>query len=57
MTEGKQVIAVGSVTASYLPNALVPKEETQEGIIALLEELDLRAPIFFFPAPHNLDLL
>ena len=48
-TEGKQVIAVGAVTASYLSNALVAKDETQEGIIALLEVLDLEGAHIFLP--------
>lgn len=46
---GKQVIAVGAVTASDLPGALVAKEETQEGIIALLQELDLSGAQLFLP--------
>ncbi len=48
-TEGKQLIAVGSVTASYLPGALTPQEETQEGIIALLQKLDLSGAQLFLP--------
>ncbi len=48
-TKDKQVIAVGAVTASYLSNALVAKDETQEGIIALLEKLDLEGAHIFLP--------
>ncbi|HEY5259173.1 MAG TPA: hydroxymethylbilane synthase [Rhabdochlamydiaceae bacterium] len=48
-TEGKHVIAVGAVTASHLSNALVAKDETQEGIIALLEVLDLEGAHIFLP--------
>ena len=48
-TEGKHVIAVGSVTACHLPGALVAKEETQEGIIALLEKLDLSGAHLLLP--------
>ena len=50
----KQVIAVGSVTASHLAEQgvmtpWVAQEETQEGIIALLKTLDLHNAYLFIP--------
>ncbi len=51
--EGKEIIAVGARTQALLREeglySLVPSIETQEGIIALLESMDLESPYFFLP--------
>lgn len=51
--EGKIVIAVGKSTAEELEkrgiDPLVAKRETQEGVIELLETLDLRGAYIFWP--------
>lgn len=50
----KEVVAVGAVTAAHLArrgvmNPWVAKEETQEGLIALLSTLDLHNAYLFIP--------
>ncbi len=48
---GKEIIAVGARTAAHVKGALVrvAEEETQEGVIALLQTLDLTGAHFFIP--------
>lgn len=50
----KTVIAIGKVTAAHLlSHGIVPKwtaeEETQEGIVSMLKESDMRGAYVFFP--------
>lgn len=50
----KQLIAIGTVTAAHLtlqgyPPQYIAEQETQEGVIALLKQLDLKDPFFFLP--------
>lgn len=52
--QAKTIIAIGSVTAAYLSREqLTPQwiaeEETQEGVIALLNSIELKDAYFFFP--------
>jgi len=48
--EGKQLIAVGSATAALLPYAAtVAEEATAEGVVATIEALKLKNPLFFWP--------
>lgn len=47
--EYKTLIAIGPSTAKKLPPSLLPKEETQEGIVALLDSLDLTNAFLFCP--------
>lgn len=53
------LIAVGQATASLLPSALTPAQESQEGIIELLKTLDLSGAHLLLPrssqARHVLD--
>ncbi len=62
----KVIIAVGQKTGSLLKekgcDPLIAKVETQEGIVSLLECLDLKDPYFFLPRsklarPHLTDYL
>ena len=50
----QQLIAIGTVTATHLtmrgyPPQHVAEQETQEGVIALLKQLDLKNAFFFLP--------
>ncbi len=50
----KQLIAIGTVTAAHLamqgfPPQHIAEQETQEGVIALLKQLDLKDAYFFLP--------
>lgn len=52
--KSKTVIAIGEVTSAHLaafglPASLVSKEETQEGVIKLLNGMDLDDAYFFMP--------
>lgn len=52
-SDGKIVIAIGTKTAGLLKekgcDPLVSEIETQEGLIAFLESMDLKNPYFFLP--------
>ncbi len=54
LLNSKVIIAVGEKTAFYLKqqgieDVLIPKKETAEGIVALLEEEDLKRSFFLLP--------
>ncbi|MBS0615687.1 MAG: uroporphyrinogen-III synthase [Verrucomicrobia bacterium] len=56
---GKTLIAVGKATASLLPHSLVASNECQEGVVELLQTLDLERANVLLPrssqARHLLD--
>lgn len=45
----KECIAVGPATAELLPDSMIAKRHTAEGVIALLKELDLAKAHLFYP--------
>ncbi len=47
--EGKTIVAIGEGTASLLPSPLIAKEATQEGVAALLDELNLKDAVIGWP--------
>ncbi|MDE3045987.1 MAG: uroporphyrinogen-III synthase [Verrucomicrobiota bacterium] len=47
--EEKEVLAIGAGTASFFSKALIAPFATQEGMIALLETLDLRDAFLLWP--------
>lgn len=52
--KNKTIIAIGAITAAYLkaqegPVAHIAEEETQEGLITLLNRLDMEEAYVFFP--------
>ncbi len=45
----KTVIAIGKVTAKYLKDCIVAKEETQEGLITLFKTMEMKNAHVLFP--------